>query len=186
MEYFAVIDAETTWSDEVMSIGVVIADVYNKTPIYAEYYIIVPVYKKGGMYSSVLLAHGKKNVHFDTRKECLDSIRKLLNKYEVKKILAYNASYDRTHLPELKNYIWCDIMKIAAYKQYNRMIPETVECCTTGRMKKGYSVEGILRMIGSDKEYCETHNAYLDAIDELSIVRLLNLDLDVYDVAALY
>lgn len=40
-------------------------------------------------------------------------------------------------------------------------------------------------MISPDKSYCETHNAYLDAIDELSIVRLLNLDLDVYDAAIL-
>lgn len=40
-------------------------------------------------------------------------------------------------------------------------------------------------MIGPDKSYYETHNAYLDAIDELSIVRLLNLDLDVYDTAIL-
>ena len=54
---------------------------------------------------------------------------------------------------------------------------------STGKMKRGYGVEGILRMLGEDKNYCETHNAYLDAIDELSIVKLLNLDLGVYDVA---
>ena len=65
------------------------------------------------------------------------------------------------------------------------MIPSTVECCSTGKMKRGYGVEGILRMIGLDKTYCETHNAYLDAMDELSIVRLLNLELAVYDAAVL-
>lgn len=185
MEYFAVIDTETTWSNEVMSIGVVIADADNMMPIRAKYYIVDPTYKEGGMYSSVLLAHGKKNTYLHTRKGCLDGIEKLLNKYRVKKILAYNAAFDKMYLPELENYNWCDIMRIAAYKQYNKMIPSTVECCATGKMKRGYSVEGILRMIGSDKGYCETHNAYLDAIDELSIVRLLNLELDVYDVSIL-
>ena len=127
----------------------------------------------------------KKNTYLNTRKGCLDGVEKLLNKYRVKRILAYNASFDKIHLPELKNYVWCDIMRIAAYKQYNKMIPSTVECCSTGKMKRGYGVEGILRMIGPDKSYCETHNAYLDAIDELSIVRLLNLDLGVYDAAIL-
>ncbi len=185
MQYFAVIDTETTWSNEVMSIGVVIADVDNMMPIHAKCYIIDPAYKEGGMYSSALFAHGKKNTYLDTRKRCLDGVEKLLNKYRVKKIFAYNASFDKIHLPELGNYAWCDIMRIAAYKQYNKMIPPTVECFATGKMKRGYGVEGMLRMIGTDKSYCETHNAYLDAIDELSIVRLLKLNLDVYDAAIL-
>lgn len=47
MEYFAVIDTETTWSNEVMSIGVVIADVDNMTPICAKCYIVDPAYKEG-------------------------------------------------------------------------------------------------------------------------------------------
>ena len=185
MEYFAVIDTETTWSNEVMSIGVVIAEKDSKMPAYAECYIIDPAYKEGGMYSSVLGLHGKKNTYLDTRKMCLAGVDRLLKKYNVRRILAYNASFDKNHLPELRDYIWCDIMKIAAYKQYNKMIPPTVECCSTGKMKRGYGVEGILRMIGPNKRYCETHNAYLDAMDELSIVRLLNLDLCVYDAAVL-
>ncbi len=185
MEYFAVIDTETTWYNEVMSIGVVIADDENMIPICAKYYIINPVYKDGGIYSSALLEHGKKNTYLGVRKNCLDSIGELLERYNVKKILAYNASFDKMHLPELKKYLWCDIMRIAAYRQYNKMIPSTVKCYSTGKMKRGYGVEGILRMIGPDKNYCETHNAYLDAIDELSIVRLLKLDLSVYDTAIL-
>ena len=39
-EYYAVIDTETTWSDEVMSVGIVIADSYSNTAIDARYYII--------------------------------------------------------------------------------------------------------------------------------------------------
>ncbi len=54
MEYFAEIDTETTWSNEVMSIGVVIVDVDNMIPICAKCYIVDPAYKEGGMYSSGL------------------------------------------------------------------------------------------------------------------------------------
>lgn len=42
-------------------------------------------------------------------------------------------------------------MRIAAYRQYNKMIPSTVECCSTGKMKRDYGIKGILRMIGPDK-----------------------------------
>lgn len=60
MEYFPVIDIETTWSNEVMSIGVVIADVHSMIPICAECYIVDPAYKEGGMYSSVFWHMARK------------------------------------------------------------------------------------------------------------------------------
>ena len=185
MEYFAVIDTETTWTNRVMSIGVVIADSKEMKPRSAKCYIVDPVYKEGGMYSAKLLEHGRKNTYLGTRQQCMSDIEKMLQQYGVKKILAYNANFDKTHLDELCRYTWCDIMKIAAYRQFNKKIPSDVECFSTGKMKRGYSVEGILRMIGPDRYYCETHNAYLDAMDELSIVRLLNLEFEIYDNAIL-
>lgn len=185
MEYFSVIDTETNWSNEIMSVGIVIADYKSKMPVHAECYIIDPAYKKGGMYDYALTLHGSKNTALCTKKNCLKSVINLLKKYEVKRIFAYNASFDKKNLPELAEYIWCDIMKIASYRQYNKMIPKNVECYATGKMKRGYSVEGIIRMIGSDKNYKEIHNAYLDAIDELSIIRMLNLDMSVYDNAVI-
>ena len=42
MQRFAVIDTETTWTDKVMSIGVVIADTNTKEVIDAKYYMIDP------------------------------------------------------------------------------------------------------------------------------------------------
>ena len=44
MDRFAVIDTETNWRDEVMSIGVVVADSASKEKIDAKYYIIEPEY----------------------------------------------------------------------------------------------------------------------------------------------
>lgn len=60
-----------------MSIGVVIAEVDNMMPIRAKCYIIDPAYKEGGMYNSVLLAHGKKNTYLDAIDKL--SIVRLLN-----------------------------------------------------------------------------------------------------------
>ena len=49
---FAVIDTETNWNDQVMSIGIVVADEENWKKIDSKYYIIDPEYRVGGMFSS--------------------------------------------------------------------------------------------------------------------------------------
>ena len=54
MDKFAVIDTETNSSNEVMSIGVVVADSETKEEIDSVYYIIDPEYKEGGMYANEL------------------------------------------------------------------------------------------------------------------------------------
>ena len=73
-------------------------------------------------------------------------------------------------------------MRIAAYKQYNKSIPPTIECCKTGRIKKGFGVEQIDRMLSGDKQYKEIHNAFTDAIDELKIVEMLGYNVQIYDI----
>ncbi len=44
----------------------------------------------------------------------------------------------------------------------------------------GYGVESILRMLSGDCGYCEVHNAICDAMDELTIMRLLGHSIDAY------
>ena len=178
---FAVIDTETTWSDQVMLIGVVIADAQTQEMLEAKYFLIDPEYRYGGMYSDVLKMPGIKDTITDNRANILATIDEWLKENKIKRILAYNASFDRNHLPELSQYIWCDIMRLAAYRQYNTKIPANVECYGTGRMKSGYGVQSILCMIGNDKSYEETHNAYFDALDELRIVQLLGHSIETYD-----
>lgn len=179
----AVLDTETTWKDEVMSIGIVIADVETKREIRSEYYIISPEYESGGMFSNTLFDTPKKKTKVLSREEAIEGIESVLDEEAVSTIFAYNASFDYRHLPELASYTWVDIMKIAAYKQYNRAITDDMECCLSGRLKRGYGVEQILGML--KPRYRETHNAYFDAIDELEIVKLLELDIDVYENAIL-
>ena len=182
IERFAVIDTETNWNDEVMSIGAVIADAKTQEKSDSIYYIITPEYRVGGMFSNELRPDGE-DVHIADRRQALQEIRQGLDSYHVQKLFAYNASFDRNHLPEYAGYQWYDIMRLAAYRQYNRAIPDTADCYKTGRLKLGYGVEAVLKMLSGDKRYRETHNAVSDAEDELRIMQLLGHEISIYDVA---
>ena len=179
MNYFAVIDVETSWDNEVMSIGVVVADAKTFCWKETRYYVIDPVYRMGGMYTYALRLKSKDTV-ICKRKDAIADLINLLQKYDVTSIFAYNAKFDYTHLPELHSFTWYDIMQKAAYRQYNPAIPSTAQCCSTGRLKSGYSVEKIMRMLKGLDEYCETHNALIDAYDELEIMKLLKIEITEY------
>lgn len=183
MTRFAVIDTETTWSDAVMSIGTAIADSTTFELIDQKYHIITPFKDHGGMYTYALYAGGIKPDLEGSRKETMEDLIRFLTAYEVDTIFAYNAAFDYRHLPELSHFNWHDIMKLAAYKQHNSEIPSCAECYGTGRLKRGYGVESVYRMLSKDFGYCELHNALTDAIDELEIMRLLNHGLDRYALA---
>ena len=184
MDKFAVIDTETNWNDEVMSIGVVVADAETKKEIDSVYYIIEPEYRVGGMYSNELQSE-KKKTRVINRGQALNEIKEWLNIYGVRKLFAYNACFDKKHLPEYSEYEWYDIMRLAAYRQYNNAILDSADCCKTGKLKRGYGVENILRMLSKNQGYKETHNALLDAQDELKIMELLGCEIGEYDIAAL-
>lgn len=184
IEKFAVIDTETNWNDEVMSIGIVVADSETKKKIDSIYYIIDPEYKVGGMFSYELRLDDE-GTHVADRKHALKSMKQWLDAYHVQKLFAYNASFDKRHLPEYSGYQWYDIMRLAAYRQYNKAIPDSAECYKTGRLKYGYGVESILKMLCKDKQYSETHNAVLDAEDELQIMQLLGHGINAYEIAFL-
>lgn len=173
---FAVIDTETTWFDKIMSIGIVVAD-EDFSILDRRYFIISPTYLDGGMFSSVLFLRDGKEC---TYREAIEDIHAFLAEYEVEKIFAYNATFDFGHLPELQSYFWYDIIQLAAYRQYNDSIPLDAECCKTGRLKRGYGVETILKLLSEDYTYRETHNALQDALDELSIMKLLGYPLETY------
>ena len=173
MECFAVIDTETNWVDQVMSIGLVVAQTDTMQPLDTKYYILNPEYQIGGMYEDTLFIETAQEPVICSRSAALDDIKALLHWWNVRSVFAYNASFDRSHLPELRGFSWYDIMRLAAYRQYNPRIPPNAECFSTGRMKRGYGVESMLRILSGEKTYCETHNALDDAMDELEIMRLL-------------
>ncbi len=181
----AVIDTETNWDNEVMSIGVAVADAEDYKCVDKKYYILEREAWAGGMYDNVLHAQsGVKEIVTD-RKTAMEDLKTYLQNHGVKRIFAYNAKFDYGHLKELSGYYWYDIMRLAAYRQYNSGIPESADCCKTGRLKTGYGVEGITRMLTGNRSYMEVHNAVCDAVDELRIMELLGHPIETYECAKL-
>ena len=175
---FAVIDTETNWDNEVMSVGVVIAKDGQFDALDYRYIIFKEAEMIGGMYSQQLYLDDIE-VERLTKKKAIETIKSYLKSHNVKTLFAYNASFDRRCLAELCDYDWRDILRIAAYKQYNPAIPKNAKCCSTGRLKSGYRVEDIMNMLG-ERNYIETHNALMDAMDELHIMKCLNHSINKY------
>ena len=173
MGKFAVIDTETNWADQVMSIGTVIADADTFELIEAKYHILPIECEIGGMYEGTLFIKTPVQPVLCTRAEAISDLRAWFGQHEVRSIFAYNACFDRNHLPELRDFDWYDIMRIAAYRQHNPKIPANADCYSTGRLKRGYGVEPMLRLLSGNRTYHESHNAFFDTIDELEIMRLL-------------
>lgn len=180
MGKFAVIDTETNWADQVMSIGTVIADADTFQPVEAKYHILPDECQVGGMFESTLFIETPVRPILCTRDEAIGDLRAWFRAHGVRSVFAYNACFDRNHLPELRDYDWHDIMRLAAYRQHNPKIPTCADCYSTGRLKRGYGVESMLRLLSGDRTYHESHNAFFDALDELEIVHLLNCRLTDY------
>ena len=177
-EYFAVIDTETTWKNTLMTAGVIIAEAGTFKIADRKYFVIPDEVAKGGIYIDVVhLKDLEEEEVFDD--DIGPAIELFLSGYDVSTICAYNAGFDKSYLSFLEKFTWRDIMGAAAYKQFNPFIPDDAPCCGSGRLKKGYGVEGISQILGK-KGYREIHNALFDALDELDIMRRLGHPLNVY------
>lgn len=180
MGYFAVIDTETNWADQVMSIGTVVADSRSFEPVGTKYHVLPLECQIGGMYEGTLFIDTPVRPILCTREEALDDLIQWFEYYGIRDIFAYNANFDWNHLPELRCYSWYDIMRLAAYRQTNPKIPHNADCFSTGRLKRGYGVESMLQLLRGCSSYRETHNAIHDALDELEIIKLLGHPLSRY------
>ena len=183
MNRIAVIDTETTWGDEVMSIGIAVAEPADFKPIDMRYYVLTPFKDHGGMYTGALYINSIKPYLEDTRETVINDIKSFLAENEISAMFAYNAIFDHHHLPELQYLKWYDIMKAAANRRYNSKIPSSADCFKTGKLKRGYGVESIYRMLSGRADYRELHNALTDAADELEIMRMLGLKAEEYAFA---
>lgn len=180
MGRFAVIDTETNWADQVMSIGTVIADTDTLEILEAKYHILPVECQIGGMYESTLFIETPVAPILCSRARAIADLQDWFRQHGVRAVFAYNACFDRNHLPELRDFDWYDIMRLAAYRQHNPRIPADADCCSTGRLKRGYGVEAMLRLLSDNRAYRESHNAFFDALDELEIMRLLGHPLTKY------
>lgn len=180
MGKIALIDTETNWADQVMSVGTVIADEETFRVVDARYHIFQQECEIGGMYSGALYLDTPVSPVLCCRGDGMREIFEWLSAHEVRMIFAYNAAFDKKHLPELGQFAWYDIMRLAAYRQQNPMIPAGADCFSTGRLKRGYGVEPMLRLLSGNHGYRETHNALFDAMDELEIMRLMGRPVEDY------
>ena len=172
----AIIDTETNWDNRVMSIGVVIFDGDTFASEAQKYYIITPEYKRGGIYQSALHIDTEEKVR--DRSTVIEEIKLLFQQYHIQCIFAYNAASDCILLPEFFGFRWYDVMKVAAYRQYNKTLPQDALYCTTGRLKSNYGLEALLRL--QDGSYQEKHNALSDALDTLLLMKQTGVLLEMY------
>ncbi|MDW2906243.1 hypothetical protein R7V41_00710 [Mesomycoplasma ovipneumoniae] len=181
----AVIDVETNYDNEVFSVGVVIADSADFQWFDKEYWIIENNLKVGGMYARNIWAplplEFREEINVvKTRQEMIAQLIHFLKSYEVKNWFSY-TKFDFRHLPELhKSFEHNDISIFAKSKQFNKHIPLNAELTKNGDLKSGWNAQNIYRMLTKDQSYIETHNALLDAMDELRIMELLGLDIETF------
>ncbi len=184
-EMIAVIDTETNFSDKLISVGMVAADA-STYMVKDEYYgVFDPEYKSYAMYSHVIKYRGVNIDKVAPGNEIFADMKAFLEKNNVSRIFAYNAKFDHNHLREFHHFEWFDIMRLAAYRQFNDRITDDFECCKTGRLKCHYGVEDIYRLLSGNYGYREVHNALADARDELQIMKMLGRDITEYEIARL-
>lgn len=168
----AVIDTEINRKDEVMSVGLIIADALTFEPVLEQYYILEPEHTVGGDNQKHLRINEYVNAGSVSRKDALSKIRATLKENGIRSIFAYNAISDYERLVELATYNWYDIMQVAAYKLYNPAITDEDECHESGRLKKNFGVTDMLERLGGEGSGHE-NNAIYDARNELEILKLL-------------
>lgn len=178
-KYFAVVDVETNWNNEMMSVGVVIGDVAEFNATDKRYYVIHPECQTGGIYSRVLRDVDENLITDCSRGEAINDITALLAQYGVTDIFAYNAPFDYKCLSELNKYTWRDILPVAANRNYNDKLPDNCECFKTGLLKHGRGLENIMRLIYF-RGFTEHHNGLTDALDELQLMRLIGQPIQAY------
>ncbi|MEG3825642.1 hypothetical protein MOV3098_00130 [Mesomycoplasma ovipneumoniae] len=184
-KYIAVIDVETNYDSEIFSVGVVIADSANFQWFDKKYWVIKNNWKVGGMYIHKtfvpLPLEFREEINVvQTHKEMITQLIRFLKSYKVKNWFSY-TTFDFKHLPELhKSFEHNDISIFAKSKQFNKHIPLSAELTKNGDLKRGWNAQDIYRMLTKDQSYIETHNALLDAMDELQIMELLDLDIETF------
>ena len=95
---FGVIDTETNWNDEVMSIGILIANCKNFKQIDSRYYILPQEEKVGDMYSKSM-RETTHDILTGYRHEVIDDLKSLLNSNGINDLFAYNAKFVKNKIP---------------------------------------------------------------------------------------
>lgn len=182
-EKIAVIDIETNYDQQIISIGIVIATKKEFRPVGGKYYLIYPEHESSSLFYQELIHPNVPFIRECCRLDAINEVKKIFTEENVVAIFAYNAQFDYRQLSELHDWTWYDIMRVAAYRQYNKSIPKQFETTKTGRLTRNYGVESIYRLLSGNSSFFEVHNALEDAVTELSIMQMLGLSFEEYSIA---
>ena len=125
-----------------------------------------------------MLPHVYKT-YYGCHKDIENHIRKLLNKYKITNIYTYNGIFIFKKLPGLKQYHWYDIIKVAAYKQYNYKLLDNLPFREDGRLLCNCSIKEIMQILTKTYFYYTDHALY-DTFDIARIMSLINLPIEQY------
>ena len=73
-------------------------------------------------------------------------------------------------------------MKVAAYKQYNYKLPDNLMFNDQGRLLYNFNIKNLMEILTKTYFYY-TYHALYDVLDEAKMMKLLNLNINVYDCA---
>ncbi len=177
----AIISVKTNSMGHAIAIGVAVIDANQWQLQQAQYYIISDELLCYYTYDNIYLSHVYKS-YFGKLGDVENHIRKTLTKYQITNIYAYNAQFVCKTCPGLHMYYWYDIMKIAAYKQYNSYLPSNIDYLDNGRIKYKYNIPHIMEYLNISYFRYVDHALY-DVLDELRIMKTLNININTYDIA---
>lgn len=183
-EKIAVLDIETTYSDNIISVGVAIGYSNTFEKIDEKYFVFPEYLNEKALFTDRVYWVEAERITECPKAEGIKQIREFLDEHNIKKIYAFNAGFDYRHLPELHDYSWHDIMRVAKNPTLYDGLSDCVKFTSEGLIKN-CGAELVLRMLKKDDTYTELHNGLTDAIDELEIMRLLGVSIEVYDEVTL-
>ena len=82
----------------------------------------------------------------------------------------------------MQNYHWYDIIKVAAHKQYNYKLPDNLMFNDQGRLLYKCNIKDLMEILTKTYFYYTNHALY-DTLDIARIMKIVDLNINVYDCA---
>ena len=182
LEYVAIIDTKTNYLGNAISIGVAIVNAQFEIQ-QAQYYLIPEeLMNEHASKDDYDIVHVYKT-YYGRLFDCQNHIRTILNQYNITNIYAYNAFYVKQTLPEMNNYNWFDVARIATYKQYNHKIPINTKCDENGQLLR-YTLSNVMELM-TNGYYRYVNHALYNALDIIQLMKYIGLSIDKYEHAKL-
>ena len=182
LETIAILDAKTNFIDNIISIGVSIVNAKTFEVKTAEYFLIPEELIVDGLNNNNVNIHHIYKTYFGAQKDVENHIRKLLNQYGITNIYTFNGKFIYKQLTGLQNYHWYDIIKVAAHKQYNYKLPDNLMFNDQGRLLYKCNIKDLMEILTKTYFYYTNHALY-DTLDIARIMKIVDLNINVYDCA---